>query len=149
MKEYKYNPHPLVNGDSEFKSFEEVRSSEKWKSDNGKYAFQEHIPAYCEGFDYHIFTFESIEELLEFFAGEYSNCLLKLQMDSYEDFATLMEYRWNKDEEEEMDASGEEYLKRNLGDKWKDYNWWWVLGYVYHKDGSPVSKEECVEIVCE
>lgn len=148
MNEYSYNPDPRVNEDNDYKSFEELTNSEGWKSDKGKYVFQQHIPNFCEGFDYHVLTFETLDELLEHFAKESHKCLLKVQWD--EDCCLLMEYRWEKgNEEKEMNGSRERYLKRNLGEKWKDYNWWWVLGYVSRKDGSTMSKKECKEMVCE
>lgn len=150
MKEYTYNPDPRCNEGCKYKSLEELRSSEEWKGDNAKYFFQQHIPNFCEGFDYHVLTFETIEELLEFFSKKSKNCLLKLQHDG-EEYACLMEYRWENENEGKEDEDGhrERYLKKNLGDKWKDYNWWWVLGYVYRKNGTTISKKECLERRCD
>lgn len=149
MKEYSYNPDPRVNQDNEFKSFEELTNSDGWKSDKGKYVFQQHIPNFCEGFDVHVLTFETVDGMLEYFAEKSHNCLLKVQWNKEDCY--LMEYRWEKENENKDDSDGhrEAYLKKNLGDRWQDYNWWWVLGYVSRKDGNTMSKKECIEMVCE
>lgn len=151
MKKYIYNPDPRVIKKTDYDSFEELCESSEWKSDNAKYYFNEHIPAYCEGFDFTVLTFDTIEELLEHFSKKDKNCLFKLLYEKNESCATLMVFKWEKANENKEDSDGhrEAYLKKNLGDRWQDYNWWWVVGYVGRKDGTCISKKECIEKRCD
>lgn len=145
MKEYSYNPDPRAKDNTRFKSFKELKDSDEWKSDKGKYVFREDVPIFCEGFDIHVLTFETLDELFDLLEKDNRKCLLKLQSESLDNHsATLMEYRWDNNEDE-MDESGKKYLQENLGDRWQNYNWWWVLGEVSRKDGNPVSDAECLE----
>ena len=140
MNTYSYNNDLRV--EAEYRSLHELHQSDKWKADKSKYYFVAHIPAYCEGFDTVVFTFDTMDELVERISKKCRDCLLKLECE--DGSGVLMKYSWEKGEA--LDKEDMEWLEKKLGDKWKNYNYWWVLGYVYRKEnGKYLSKKDGFE----
>lgn len=143
MKTYVYNDDPRVNQDVPYKSFKDVQGSEEWKNDSAKYCYVNHIPSYCEGFSHYVHAFDDINELFDKVSGDRKDFLLKvIKYDDYTD-AFVMEFR--NEPRETLDDEARKYLQEHLGERSDQYNCWWVLGFVRHKDGSPITKEECIE----
>lgn len=142
MKTYVYNDTPHMNDDATYKSFKDVQGSEEWKNDKGRYCFISHSPLFCNTISHVVYTFDDFNDLFDKFSWNAKHVLLKVikfnDSDSY-----LMKF--TNDRIGNLDDEAKKYLQEHLGERSDQYNYWLVLGRAMHKDGSPITKEECIE----
>lgn len=111
-----------------YESFCQLCSSEEWKAGGGKYYFEPRGGG-------EFIDFDTIEELLKHFSKKEKGGLLKILYGRHTAYATLIHYKENED------GHGEADMERSLVSRWN------VIGYVGRKDGTAISKEECMEVV--
>lgn len=94
MSEYRYNIDTRVT--SEFRSFDEIKATDKWKNDNSKYMFIRYLPNFYEGFDDLIITFDDLDK----FKADLENIYVKNKVTFFKDgdshyIITAERHGWN------------------------------------------------------